>query len=560
VQVNERLGSLRGKLEGIDGIIVPVHDEYMSEYPPACYQRVAWLSGFSGSAGTLVVLLGKAALFTDGRYTLQAAKQASREFFEIHNSADLLPEQWVCRELKDAKIGYDPALFTPNMLERIEKTCSKSNITLVPVNDPVGAVWQDRPATPATPVFLHDDHYAGESADSKCQRLAKELRSQGVDAAFISAPESVCWLLNIRAHDVECTPLVLARAILYADGQVDLFIDPRRMPQMKTKLHLVQPLKMSERLAALEGKKILCDAAQTPVSLVDALKKAGAVIVKGEDPCTLPKACKNEVQVKGIRAAHLRDGKAVARLLEWIRTHGDIETVGEMEVADRLQAFRAEDESFVEPSFPTIAGAGEHGAIVHYRADEASDRKLRKGELLLLDSGGQYPDGTTDITRTIAIGTPTPEHIDRFTRVLKGHIAIALATFPKGTRGSQLDSLARAPLWDLGLDYDHGTGHGVGQFLGVHEGPQRISKRGGDAELKPGMIISNEPGYYKAGEYGIRIENLVVVVEKPGGFLGFETLTCAPLDEKLIDHAELSEAEAEWLGRYQQWVKDSLGL
>jgi len=557
VQTQGKLTNLRALFaaNGISGFIQPVHDEYLSEYPPGCFQRAAWLSGFLGSAGTVVVLADKAALFVDGRYTLQAADQVDGALFSIHNSGDVAPEQWIAREAAGAAIGYDPMLFTPSMLERISKVCEKGGVKLVAVPNLVDTVWADRPAAPATQIFLHDEKLAGETAASKCERLAKVLREQGVDAAFIAAPESVCWLLNIRAHDVECTPLVLVRAMLFADGSVEVFVDPARLPAVGDKVRAVA----APSFATLAGKSVLCDVGQMPVALVDALSAAGARIVRGNDPCTLPKACKNTVQLAGIRAAHVRDGRAVAKLLRWVEGHADIESVSEIEVAGRLLAFRAEDASFVEPSFPTIAGAGEHGAIVHYRADEESNRRLKKGELLLLDSGGQYPDGTTDITRTIAIGTPSAEHKNRFTLVLKGHIALATATFPKGTRGSQLDSLARKFLWEAGLDYDHGTGHGVGQFLGVHEGPQRISKRGGDAVLQPGMILSNEPGYYKTGEYGIRIENLVAVVEKENGFLGFDTITCAPLDTSLIDFAMLSVAEKKWLDDYHAWVATSLG-
>lgn len=553
MQISEKLTTLRTLCaqHALAGYVQPVHDEFLSEYPPACFQRVSWLSGFTGSAGTLVVLADKAALFVDGRYVLQAAQQVDAAVFSVINSGDVTPEQWIAREAPGMKIGYDPTLFTSVMRERFVVGCE-----MVAVPNLVDAIWSDRPPLPATAIFLHDDKLAGESSQDKCARLAKIVAAKGADAAFVSAPESVCWLLNIRARDVECTPLALVRAILYADGTVELLVDPARLPALGLGSHVRAVYPSS--FARIGGKKIICDMGQTPCLLLDALLQAGANILKGEDPCALSKACKSPVQIAGIRAAHLRDGRAVAKLLCWLDAHPAIETVSEMEVADRLLAFRAEDNNFVEPSFPTIAGAGEHGAIVHYRADAASNRRLVKGELLLLDSGGQYPDGTTDITRTVAIGTPSAEHRDRFTRVLKGHIALATAIFPRGTRGSQLDALARQFLWQVGLDYDHGTGHGVGQFLGVHEGPQRISKRGGDVPLEVGMIISNEPGYYQTGDYGIRIENLVVVVEKSPGFLGFETITCAPLDVKLIDFSMLTEAEKSWLDSYQGWVNASL--
>lgn len=531
MKASEKLEYLRKQLikHAITGYIQTVADEFLSEYPPDCFQRVSYLSGFSGSAGTLIITGTKAALFVDGRYILQAAAEVDGALFEIHNSGTVAPETWLAKECGGEKIGYDANLFTPAALRKFKNP-------MVAVPNLVDAVWEGRPTFPATDIFPHEEKYAGESAESKCMRLAAELKKQGVDAVFLSAPESVCWLLNIRARDVECTPLVLARALLFSDGKTEL-------------------LRGNAPLPGLTGKRVLVDESQTPVAFISALEKAGAVIVKGADPCLVPKACKNDVQLAGIRAAHMRDGRAVVKLLSWIEGHNDIHSVSEMDVADKLLSFRKEDPLFVEPSFPTIAGSGGNGAIVHYRATDKTNRKLQEGELLLLDSGGQYLDGTTDITRTIAIGTPNAEHKDRFTRVLKGHIALATAIFPKGTRGSQLDALARQYLWQVGLDYDHGTGHGVGQFLGVHEGPQRISKRGGDAVLEPGMILSNEPGYYKTGEYGIRIENLVVVVEKDNGFLGFDTITRAPLDEKLIDYALLSEDEKRWLADYQLWVR-----
>ena len=530
MQTDEKLAALRKCFtkNTITGYVQPVHDEFLSEYPPSCFQRVQFLCGFSGSAGTLLVLVENAALFVDGRYTLQAAAEVDAAFFEIYNSGDISPENWLARHHAGKKIGYDAALFTPNALAKYKNP-------MVAAPNLVDAVWHDRPALPMTEIFAHAEKYAGESSASKCARLAEKLREQGVDAAFISAPESVCWLLNIRARDVECTPLVLARALLYSDGKTEM-------------------LRGDVALPALSGKRVLVDESQTSVAALAAIEETGAVIVKGSDPCTLPKACKNAVQLEGIRAAHLRDGVAIKKLLAWIDGHNAIYSVSEMDLAEKLLSFREENDLFVEPSFPTIAGSGGNGAIVHYRANEKTNRKLCEGELLLLDSGGQYLDGTTDITRTIAIGMPSAEHKDRFTRVLKGHIALATAVFPKGTRGSQLDALARQFLWQVGLDYDHGTGHGVGQFLGVHEGPQRISKRGGDAPLEVGMIVSNEPGYYKTGEYGIRIENLVVVVEKENGALGFDTITCAPLDEKLIEYSLLTEAEKAWVANYQAWA------
>jgi Xaa-Pro aminopeptidase len=559
VTTSEKLAALREKLPlyGIAGIIQPVHDEFMSEYPPACYQRVARVTGFTGSAGTLVVLQDKAALFVDGRYTLQAAAEIDTALVQVINSGDVTPEQWLAEELKNTQIGYDANLFTPNMIERAEKALEKSSVQLVPCPNLVDAVWTDRPAEPATRIFLHDEKFAGETASSKRLRIAALVKKQGAEAALLTAPESVCWLLNIRASDVECTPLLLARAIIHADSTVEIFTDPVRLPRLAD-VTAYPASEMKARIRKLSRKTVLCDYAQISMSVRTMLDEAKVNIINATDPCLLPKACKNIVQIAGIREAHIRDGAAIVKLLRWIDNHPNIETVSEMDVADKLLGFRKQGQFFVEPSFPTIAGSGPNGAIVHYRATEKTNRKLKRGELLLLDSGGQYPDGTTDITRTIAIGEPSAEHKDRFTRILKGHIAIATATFPEGTPGSLLDPLARAPLKEIGLDYDHGTGHGVGQFLGVHEGPQRISKRAGDVPLEVGMVVSNEPGYYKTGEYGIRIENLVVVVEKEDGILGFETLTCAPIDKRLVDESMLTADEKRWLDDYHAWVERGL--
>lgn len=542
----------------VAGYLQPVHDEYLSEYPPECYQRVKWLAGFSGSAGMLVVLADKAALFVDGRYTLQAANEIDNALITAHNSGDISPGEWLAGEVHDVAIGYDPALFTPPMLARLQAAGAKKKISFVPVPNPVDAIWQDRPTIPASKIYLHEETYAGESSAAKCARLAEILKKDGVDAALISAPESVCWLLNIRGADVECTPLALLRGILHASGMVDLFAEAERLPKLPDHIHVITPDILPEYEKTLQGKKILCDESLTPDAFVQWLHQAGAKIHKGSDPCMLPRACKNKTQLAGMRAAHQRDGVALTKLLHWLDTHPAIETVSEMAIDEKLLGLRRQQAEFTQPSFPTIAGAGEHGAIVHYRANETSNRTLKQGELLLIDSGGQYLDGTTDVTRTIAIGLPGAEQKDRFTRVLKGHIALAMAMFPQGTSGSQLDALARAPLWQVGLDYDHGTGHGVGHYLGVHEGPQRISKRAGDVALQAGMVLSNEPGYYKTGGYGIRIENLVEVVAKEHGFLGFETLTCAPIDLRLVEHDLLTETEAEWLSYYHQWVESSL--
>ncbi|NBX03952.1 MAG: aminopeptidase P family protein [Alphaproteobacteria bacterium] len=439
---------------------------------------------------------------------------------------------------------------------------AKKNIALKPVKNLVDEIWVDRPAPPASELFVHGVEFSGESSDEKRKKIAAKIKEEGALACILTSPESVCWLLNVRGGDVENTPVALMTAIIDKEGGVRLYIGPWRVSD-EVKKHLGAGVKVREpiqlesdiRTLASEGAKIMLDSSSAPVWFAQVVADTGGVVIEATDPCTLPKACKNNVELAGIRAAHIRDGAAVAKLLCWLDGQ---KNVTEIEVADKLLGFRQEQKYFRGASFPTIAGSGPHGAIVHYRATDESNRTLQTGELFLLDSGGQYRDGTTDITRTVAIGAPSAEHKDRFTRVLKGHIAIATARFPVGTAGSQLDALARHALWEVGLDYDHGTGHGVGQFLGVHEGPQRISKRGGDVALAAGMIVSNEPGYYKTGAYGIRIENLVAVAEREQGeakkFLGFDTLTCAPMDTRLVEPALLTPAEKKWLNDYHAWV------
>jgi len=559
------------KKQSITGYMQPVHDEYMSEYPPACNRRVEWLTGFSGSAGMAVVLQENAALFTDGRYTLQADIEVDSAFYEKHNSGELTPEAWIARVAgKGDVIGYDAKIFTQAMVQRMQKTLSPKGITLAPSANLVDSIWEHRPGAPASPLFIHEIDYSGEESLSKRKRIAEQLKALGADVGIVTAPDAVCWLLNIRGRDVENTPLVLATAIIDSQGHVQLFVAPSRCDaQVRTHLgndvEICAPNTLEQKLGQLgkSAKRVQIDPATAPVWFSQALAKAGAKLVEAQDLCLLPKAIKNTVELAGICSAHIRDGVAVAKLLCWLEGEFYVREVTELDVSDKLLVFRTADRMFLEPSFTTIAGSGPHGAIVHYRVTEDTNRVLKKGELLLLDSGGQYLDGTTDITRTVAIGEPTREHKDRFTRVLKGHIALATALFPQGTTGSQLDVLARQYLWQSGLDYDHGTGHGVGCFLGVHEGPQRISKRGGDAVLQPGMILSNEPGYYKAGAYGIRIENLVAVTRQAHGqggkdWLGFETITCAPLDPKLVDASLMTPLEKDWFNAYQAWVLSSL--
>lgn len=558
--------------QGVAAYMQPVHDEFLNEYAPECNRRVEWLSGFSGSAGSVAITGGKAALFTDGRYTLQAQNEVDGKVFEQHNSGTLAAEAWLAQVLNQGdKVGYDARLFTRSMVSRMEGVLAAKGIVLVPVANMVDMVWSGRPAQPASALFIHEAGYAGQDSAAKRLAIGQAVAKAGADVALIAAPDAVCWLFNIRARDISHTPLLLTVALVDTMGKAELFVVAQRCnAQVKAHLGhdvtLVDPAQMEARLKALGHAKqrVLCDPQVVPVWYTQALAAAGAEIVEAQDPCVLPKACKNAVELMGIRAAHVRDGVAVAKLLCWLEGEVGRREVMELEVCDKLLELRARDTLFLEPSFNTISGSGPNGAIVHYRATPESNRALQVGELFLLDSGGQYPDGTTDITRTVAVGESSSEQRDRFTRVLKGHIALAMAQFPEGTSGSQLDALARQYLWQANLDYDHGTGHGVGCFLNVHEGPQRISKRGGDAALKPGMVVSNEPGYYKAGAYGIRIENLVTVVESHAvangrHWLGFDTLTCVPIDTRLVDGHLLSGLERDWLNAYHAWVLASLG-
>ena len=568
-----RVAMLREELETrrLDGFVVPRSDEHQGEYVPTCAQRLAWLTGFTGSAGMAIVLRDRAALFVDGRYTLQAAAQVDPALFEIRHVTEEPAAQWLGLALgKGAVLGYDPWLHTPQEVERLQVGTERAGASLRTVEgNPVDRVWPGRPAAPLAPVVPHADRFAGESASDKRARLARGLSDAGVAAAVLTMPESIAWLLNIRGGDVPHTPLPLSFAILRDDGSVRLFIDRRKLlPGLDRHLGnevSIEPVgHFGPALDALavSGARVQADPATAASWVFDRLAAAGGNIHRAADPCLLPKACKNASELDGTRAAHRRDGAAVTRFLAWLAREAPKGGLREIAASDRLEAFRREGEHFRDLSFPTISGAGSNGAIVHYRATPESEKTLEPGTLYLLDSGAQYLDGTTDITRTIAIGTPDAEMRDRFTRVLKGHIALATARFPKGTTGTQLDAFARRALWEKGLDYDHGTGHGVGSYLSVHEGPQRISKAPNMQPLLPGMIVSNEPGYYKTGAWGIRIENLVVVTPADSGgereILGFETLTLAPIDRALVDRDLLDEGEIAWLDAYHARVRETI--
>jgi Xaa-Pro aminopeptidase len=569
----ERLARLRQELaaRGLDGFVVPRSDEHQGEYVPPRGQRLAWLTGFSGSAGIAVVLRDRAALFVDGRYTLQAAAQIDTGMFEIRHLVEERPAQWIAATLGVGQVlGYDSWLHTPQEIERLRAGAEKAGAVLRAEGDnPVDRVWLGQPAPPLAPVVPHPECFTGESAQSKRTRLAHGLQREGVAAAVLTMPESIAWLLNIRGGDVPHTPLPLSFAILRQDGTVALFIDRRKLApgldrHLGNAVTIMSPERLGPELDALagEGNRVQVDPATAAAWIFDRLQAADAKLHRAADSCLLPKACKNAAEIDGTRAAHRRDGGALTRFLAWLAHEASKGALSEIAASDKLEAFRREGEHFRDLSFPTISGAGSNGAIVHYRATPETEKRLEPGSLYLLDSGAQYLDGTTDVTRTIAIGEPSAEMRDRFTRVLKGHIALALARFPKGTSGTQLDAFARRALWQKGLDYDHGTGHGVGSYLGVHEGPQRISKAPNTQALLPGMIVSNEPGYYKTGAYGIRIENLVLVQPADGPaereMLGFETLTLAPIDRNLIDPSLLDNDEIAWLDAYHARVRETL--
>ena len=564
----DRLGRLRAELKrtGLTGFVVPHADEHQSEYLPPSAERLAWLTGFTGSAGAAVVLPDVAAIFVDGRYTIQAAEQIDSASFQREHLIETPPWKWLKARLKPGdRIGYDPWLMTATEVKRLEEVARGAEADLVPVTgNPIDRIWDGRPAPPLGAMALHPLELAGEAAEDKIARLGRTIAEAKADAAVLAQADSIAWTFNIRGTDIAHNPVTLAYAILAADGRPQLFVDGRKLSNsVRARLaelaDLHEPAAFPAALTALgrHGARVLLDPRGTPAAVPAAIREAGGTVADGPDPAELPKARKNETELAGARRAQLRDGAAMVRFLAWLDREAATGGIDEIAAADRLAAFRAETalrdgSELVDVSFATISGAGPNGAIVHYRVTPETNRRLEPGSLYLVDSGGQYRDGTTDITRTVAVGTPSPEMRERFTRVLKGHIAIATARFPAGTSGAQLDTLARIALWRAGLDYDHGTGHGVGSFLAVHEGPARISKMG-TVPLEPGMILSNEPGYYRTGAYGIRIENLVVVTppaaiaggERP--MLGFETLTLAPIDRRLVDVTLLVADELRWL-------------
>jgi Xaa-Pro aminopeptidase len=574
-----RLEALRKELlaRDLEGFVIPISDEHMSEYVGAYAQRLAWLTGFGGSAGTAVVLQDKAAIFVDGRYTLQVRDQVDGRFWSYESVPQTSVAKWLGEHAHDgARIAYDPWLHGKGWVEAAGKALAAKGGVLVPVeSNPIDAIWADQPAPSDAPAEVHALDHAGQASEAKRAAVAEWLGEKKLDAAVISALDSIAWLLNVRGTDVDRTPVALSFVVAHADGTAELFIAEEKVtPALRQ--HLGNAVTIRPRsafvsgLEGLKGKRVAVDPERSVQAVFAALAGAGAEVVELRDPTVLPKAIKNPVEQAGHRAAQRRDGGAVSRFLHWLSVEAPKGGVTETDAAEALHQFRRECGDLRDLSFDTISGAGPNGAVVHYRVSEETNRRLEPSSVYLVDSGGQYPDGTTDITRTVWVGPgePPAEVKDRFTRVLKGHIALARAVFPKGTAGSQLDVLARQHLWQAGVDYAHGTGHGVGSYLSVHEGPQRIAKAAGgqagtEQELLAGMILSNEPGYYKAGEYGIRIENLLLVEPREipdgeGEWMGFETLTHVPIERALVDTTLLTRDELQWWDAYHARVLDVL--
>ena len=571
---NDRLSSLRTSFAGlgIHGVLVPRSDEHLGEYVPASAERLAWLTGFTGSAGLAIALAERAAIFTDGRYVLQVRREVDGALWEFRHVTDEPPGEWLkAAAPAGARIGYDPLLVSEDMVERLAK--GAPSVSLVPLGrNPVDAVWPDQPAPPAAPAFVYPLELAGRSAADKRQDIAGILKEAGEDAAVITDPPSINWLLNIRGADVPFAPIALGFLIIKADATATLFMPPAKIGA-EVHAHLGNAVTVEPRealpaaLDALKGKRVRVDAQASPVWFAQTLRAAGAEVVSGADPCALPKACKNTVEQEGARRAQARDAVPLCRFLHWLSERAATGAETEMSAAASLLGFRQDLPEFREESFPAISGAGEHAAIMHYRVSPETDRRIAPNEIYLIDSGAQFLDGTTDVTRTIWTGPEAaPASLrDHVTRVLKGHIAIATLRFPEGIGGSHIDAFARHALWAEGLDFDHGTGHGVGAYLSVHEGPMSLSRNSRPIPFKPGMLISNEPGYYLPGAYGIRLENLLIVQPakpQPGTvkpFLEFETITLAPFDRALIEPALLTTAELGWLDAYHARVLAEVG-
>ncbi len=573
MNTSEKLAALRSQLQkhGVDGMIVPRTDEYQNEFVPECFERLAWLTGFTGSAGYAIVLANIAAVLSDGRYTIQLKQQVDGKLFETGDSTKVTIADYLGHDAKAGDIiGYDPKLHTPKQIANISDKLKAKNITLRALTrNPIDEIWADRPAEPLDAVELFPEQYAGKSSAQKRLAIAQFIKDQGAKAVIITLPDSIAWLLNIRGADVAHNPVALSYAVLHDDARLDWFIagkktSPEILRGVGNTVQVFEPDQLPNKIAALandDKRAVMLDTQRSSKYFLDLLKSNGIAVREDKDPCIIPKAVKTVAEQEAMVSAHVRDGAAVTKFLYWLSSHAQGET--EITIADKLESFRQNDPMYRDSSFETICGWAGNGAIVHYRADQKTAATVKGSGILLIDSGGQYADGTTDITRTVAVGAPNAEMKDRFTRVLKGHIALAQARFPAGTSGAQLDTLARQALWQAGLDYAHGTGHGVGCYLSVHEEAASISPRGADP-LLPGMIVSNEPGYYKEGEYGIRIENLILCLasgdktDDGREILYFETLTLAPIDLTLVDTRMLTDIEREWLNAYHRRVKDIL--
>jgi Xaa-Pro aminopeptidase len=565
-----RVAALRAELarQNLDGFLLPRADAHQNEYVPKNAERLAWLTGFTGSAGFAAILKKEAALFVDGRYVIQAPQEIDGRIFKSINIAETGPAQWLAEHAREgARIGYDPWVHTSGQIERFAKALEGRKIELVALDaNPIDALWTDRPAEPMGAIVLHPPRYAGETAAAKIKKLRATLKD--ADAALMSDPHAICWAFNIRGADVAHTPIALCFALLSKQGAPTLYVDDSKL-DAKTRAALEKFLTLRAPAALIDdltqagkrGETVLFDNATAPVKLVETLREAGGKPRVTDDPASLPKAVKNRTELAGAREAHIRDGAALTRFLAWFSEAAPKGGLTEITAAEALETFRRENGDLRDISFPTISAFGEHAAIPHYRVSEKSNLKIGKG-VYLVDSGAQYLDGTTDVTRTVVVGRASKQLRDHFTRVLKGHIAIARAVFPKGVTGAQLDAFARRDLWEAGLDFDHGTGHGVGSYLSVHEGPQRISKLSA-TPLQPGMILSNEPGYYRAGEYGIRLENLVIVEKREIAgaereMYGFETITLAPFDLACVEPGLMSPEEIAWLNAYHAQVRKTL--
>ncbi|WP_299801915.1 aminopeptidase P family protein [uncultured Shewanella sp.] len=569
-----RLDAIRTEMakSNLDAFIIPRADEYLGEYVPEHNERMLWASGFTGSAGVIIVLKARAAIFVDGRYTVQVRQQLDANLFEFLSLHDTPQAQWLIDQLgENAQVGFDARLHTLAWFEQTHSELAKAQIKLTQVEqNPIDLNWSDRPSPASAPVMLFSEQSAGRSSLEKRQTIGAEIKKQGADVAIISALDSFCWLLNIRGKDIPCLPVVLGTALLHANGDMQLFTDINKLPD-NIQAHVGQGVsfkheaELAAELATLEGTKVLASPESCNAWLQLTAKAAGAQLIPGNDPVALPKAQKNAAELAGMKACHIRDGVAVSRFLAWLdREVAANRLYDEALLADKLESFRLIDPLYQEPSFDTISATGANAAMCHYNHNNGTPAQMQMNSIYLVDSGAQYLDGTTDVTRTIAIGDVTDEQRKMVTLVLKGHIAIDQAKFPKGTSGMQLDSFARQYLWQHGFDFDHGTGHGVGHYLSVHEGPQGIAKGRSNVALLEGMVLSNEPGYYRADEFGIRLENLIAVrpcaalanIERE--MLEFEALTFIPMDSRLIDKQYLTESEVNWFNQYHQQVKDKL--